>query len=58
MLLAGMVGLWIAGCINVMLFLIVFQRSNILVGVVPFLSVAFVLGLRAYPSRLHFADNS
>ena len=44
MFLAGMLGLWIAGCINLIIFLIIFQRSGILVGIVPFLGVVFVLG--------------
>ncbi len=44
MFLAGMLGLWIAGCVNLIIFLIIFQRSNILVGIVPFLGVVFVLG--------------
>ncbi len=44
MLLAGMGGLWIAGCFSLILFLIISQRSSILRGVVPFLCVAFVLG--------------
>ncbi len=44
-LLAVMGGLWIAGCLNLIVFLIVFQRSGILLGVVPFLFGAFVLGL-------------
>ncbi len=45
LLLAGMGGLWIAGCVNLIGFLIFFQRSGILLGVVPFLVLAFVLGL-------------
>ena len=44
MLLADMGGLWIAGCLNLIVFLIIFQRSGILLGVVPFLVFAFVLG--------------
>ncbi|MBN1796807.1 MAG: hypothetical protein JW804_09045 [Sedimentisphaerales bacterium] len=42
--LACMLGLWIAGCMNLIVFLIVFQRSTILIAVVPFLFVVFVLG--------------
>ena len=41
-----MLGLWNAVCLNLIVFLIVFQRSNILFGVVPFLCVLFVLGFR------------
>ena len=45
MLLAGIGGLWIAGCVNLIVFLIIFQRSTILLGVMPFLFVLFILGL-------------
>lgn len=45
LLLGGLGGLWIAGCTNLIVFLIIFQRSGILLGVVPFLVFAFVLGL-------------
>ena len=45
LLLAGMGGLWIAGCLNLIVFLMVFQRSGILLGALPFLFGAFVLGL-------------
>ncbi len=41
--LAGMFGLWNAGCLN-LIFLIIFQGSSILVGIVPFLGAVFVLG--------------
>ncbi len=44
MFLAGMLGLWIAGCVNLIIFLIIFQRSGILVGIVPFLGIVYVLG--------------
>ena len=42
--LAALFGLWIAGCLNLIVFLILFQRSSILGAVVPFLVVGFVLG--------------
>jgi hypothetical protein len=44
MLLAGKLGLWIAGFLNLIFFLIIFLKSNILLGVVPFLCVVFFLG--------------
>ena len=39
--LSALFGLWIAGCLNLIVFLILFQ----LWAVVPFLSIGFVLGV-------------